>query len=207
MPYTFPHESRAEMLAYLFSDDRSRHHGVFQWCIKVGLLDLTADALAPLAKPEGYTLDAAEDDAWQDECEDDSERFWNWCEDGLRHVVEGDWCSYSGDDQGDWKFHTDGRTGGWLVLQSWRGHPIPRNPWEALAWAEELSEDDLTAFYRGIRTADSDFTREAATAEVMHYAAYDRGEWEATRRENREAEATTIAAEIEESRPDLRAFA
>ena len=144
----------------------------------------------------GFDLDSA----WDSHFQGDDSLFWTFCEDAGRQVSDGEWCSYPGDDQGDWEFSFAGRSGGWIVLEKWRGRDM-RNPSDDdLA---EMSFADLRAFYRGIRTADSDFTTAKASAEVEYHAASYREGWEEERKAERACELDAFVMEMELAWPDL----
>jgi hypothetical protein len=201
-PYTFPHKSRAAMAEYLTRRGRSYHYQryAFAWCVKTHAAEFDGDTL----RRHVPGLNPAEDSAWWSLLENDrGDLFSTFCEDAARGLSEGEWCSYPGDDQGDWDFSFAGRSGGWLVLEKWRGRDmrdvdaadfLDRDLWP---WA------DLVAFYRGIRCADSDFTEAKAAAEVEYMAAFYRDQWEDARAEDRAAEAEAQACRMAAARPDL----
>ncbi|QXN71352.1 hypothetical protein RCGINGERSNAP_84 [Rhodobacter phage RcGingersnap] len=199
-PYTFPHRSRAAMTDYLLNR-RSRAYDYrsfrFCWDVKIWAADFTGKGL----RKHFPDLDPALDSEWDSHFQGDGESlFWTFCEDAGRQVSDGEWCSYPGDDQGDWEFGFAGRSGGWIVLEKWRGRDM-RNPSDDdLA---EMSFADLRAFYRGIRTADSDFTTAKASAEVEYQAASYREGWEAERKAERACELDAFVIEMELARPDL----
>lgn len=198
-PYTFPHDTRATVIEYLMDRQSRGYHGRtyrFCWNVKIYRADFGGDSL----RQHNADLDPAFDDRWNDHLENDGYLFTLFSNDAARQINEDEWCSYPGDDQGDWKFNFAGRSGGWIVLEKWRGRDM-RNP-----DADDLAEmdlDDLTAFYRGIRCADSDFTQAKAAAEVEYQAAFYREQLEAEWRAEKD---TAIAAEVEQietARPDL----
>lgn len=202
-PYTFPHRSRAAIVEYL-TERRARSYNYqtyrFAWCVKVHSARFDGDAL----RKHIPGLNPALDSAWDSYVESPGDGlFWQWCEDAGRDISAGEWSSYPGDDQGEWEFSFAGRSSGWIVLEKWRGRDM-RSPdafdlmdSDAWPWA------DLVAFYRGIRTADSDFTPAKAAANVEYYAADHREQWEAEIKAERDAQAKALADEIAESRPDL----
>ena len=200
-PYTFPHKSRAAIADYLKRIGRSYDHRryAFTWNVKTWGADFGGDSL----RAHVAGLDPARDAEFQDMAASDPYLFSHWCEDAGRHVAEGEWCSYPGDDQGDWTFSFAGRSGGWLVLEKWRGRDVRD------VWAEDFMDRDLwpwadlVAFYRGIRCADSDFTPEKAAREVEWQAASWRAEWEAEAEEEKAEAARDVAESIAASRPDL----
>ena len=190
-PYTFPHRSRAAIAEYLNRRGRSYHYRryTFAWEVKAHFSAFDGDLLRAYVEGLNPALDAE----FQDVAESDPYLFWHWREDAARWVSEGDWCSYPGDDHGDWDFSFAGYSGGWLVLEKWRGKDmrdvdgqdfLDRDLWP---WA------DLMAFYRGIRCADSDFTPIKAAREVEYQAALYRGDWERAREEAQEVADSAVA--------------
>lgn len=196
-PYTWPHRSRAAIVDYL--TDRCAYFDycrayLFAWDVKVSMARFDGASL----RKHDPCLDPTLDSEWESLVESDDRLFWEWCEDAGRDISEDEWTSYPGDDQGDWRFSFAGRSGGWIVLEKWRGRDVS-NPDDFSEW----SWPDLVAFYRGIRCADSDFTQANAVANVESHAADYRYDWEAEKREEAEAEAEAAAASIAASRPDL----
>lgn len=201
-PYTFPHRSRRQMIAYLLDRRTYADHYtpfVFAWNVK-------AHAVA-WDRPAGeYELDPAYDAAWR--CVLDSGESYGpeyqAFEDARREIENGEWSSYPGDDQGDWKFQFAGRQAGWIVLQNWRGWRIGGRDREDVAdWLAEIDTPTLRAFYRGIRTADTDFTPAKASENVEYFLNAIRHEWEAEQKAEREARAEIFAAAMMEARPDM----
>lgn len=200
-PYTFPHKSRAAIAQYLDRDGRSYDYTRyrFAWDIKTHSARFDGPALRKI-NPD---LSPAFDPAWSDHLESHSDSFWIWCEDAARQVSDGDWCSYPGNDQGDWQFSFAGRSGGWIVLEKWRGRKVNEMTAQDFLDPELWPWADLVAFYRGIRCADSDFTPAKAAAEVMYFAACDREQWEADQRSRADHAAQVVADSIQAARPDL----
>lgn len=201
-PYTFPHRSRRQMIAYLldrrtYADNYTPY--VFAWNVKAHAVDWE--------RPAGeYELDPAFDAAWRGRL-DSGETYgpeYQAFEDARRYIDGDEWSSYPGDDQGDWKFYFAGRQAGWIVLQEWRGWRIGGRGREDLAeWLAELETPTLRAFYRGIRTADSDFTPAKAAENVAYYLNDLRHEWEAEQKAERAERAELDAAAMMEARPDM----
>lgn len=200
-PYAFPLKSRAAIADFLARDGRAydwRRYR-FAWNVKAWAANFDGDSL----RAHNLDLDPALDDAWDEHIEHDSNAFWRWCEAAARWVAEGDWCSYPGDDQGDWQFAFAGRSGGWLVLEKWRGRDMRDLDPAEFTDSEEWPFDDLRAFYRGIVCADSDFTHENAAREVEYFAADERAQWEEELRAAAKEAAEGVAAEIAAARPNL----
>lgn len=200
-PYTFPHRSRAAIAGYLTRDGRAYDYTRynFAWNVKTHFARFDGDALREYVAD----LNPAFDAEFQDVAESDPHLFLNWCEDAAFWIRGGGWCSYPGDDQGDWDLAFAGRSGGWIVLQKWRGQDM-----RDVDPADFLDRDlwpwtDLVAFYRGIRCADSDFTPEKAAREVEWQAAHWRKDRENDRAAEQDAADSAVAAAIEAARPDL----
>jgi hypothetical protein len=201
-PYSFTATTRAEMIEYLTRDGRyyRPYRYRFAWNVKVhgACFDgPTLRALNPDLSPE-YDARWTE---WMERNGDGA--FWYWCEEAARWYAEGDWCSYPGDDQGDWQFAFEGRSGGWLVLTKWRNRDMRDFDPAELTDPEEWPDDDLTDFYRGIVCLDTDVTPDKAAREVEYHAMCYRDTLEAEWREEAEQAAEEMAAAIAEERPDL----
>ena len=201
-PYTFPHKSRAAIAEYLTRDGRAydyRRYN-FAWNVKTHSARFDGEHLRA---EHNAGLNPALDAEFQNVAESDPFLFWYWCEDAARWVSEGDWCSYPGDDQGDWEFSFAGRSGGWIVLEKWRGRVMRNVEADDFTDSDLWPWADLVAFYRGIRCADSDFTPEKAAREVEWQAAHWREDWENTRAEEQDAEDSAVAEAMQAARPDL----
>jgi hypothetical protein len=199
LPYTFPLKSRAAIAAFL--DRNGRFYGTryrFCWNVKCYDARFDSDTLRRIFP----AFDKKYDTDWNQFLEDMAP-FWVWREDATRYLLEGGWCSYPGNDQGDWEFDLEGRSGGWLVLTKWRGRSVNDLTAEEFLDPEQWPWADLVAFYRGIVCADVDFTPEKASQELEFQAALERETREAGWREQDERR---LAAEVEamvEARPDL----
>lgn len=200
-PYSFPLKSRAAIVEFLTRDGRAydgRRYN-FAWNVKTYGASFDGDSL----RQHFPDLDPALDAEFQEVAESDPSLFWHWLEDASRYVGDGEWCSYPGDDQGDWQFAFAGRSGGWLVLEKWRGRDMRGIDFADMLDPEEWSFSDLRAFYRGIVCADSDFTPAKAAREVEWQAAAYRDQWESERRTEQEEQDSAVAQQIQDSRPDL----
>lgn len=204
--YSFPARSRAAMIEYIGNrQSRGYHYRTYPFCwnVKAYISGLESEDLHGLEMSE--SIDPAFDSQWdQYVSEKENSLFWSLCEDGGRYLSEGEWTSYPGNDQGDWKFSFEGRSGGWLVLNKWRGHDLTGMSLADVAeWCADLSFDELKAFYRGIVCADSDFTSDNAAIEVMYQATSLRSHLEDGWQQEREAENAAFAVAYQESRPDM----
>lgn len=221
--YHFPLKSRAAIAGFICDRPRFRWEGAgrlrLAWNIKVHSFDETGHAGAA-ASGGDVDLHAHLDGAWAEECESNHELFGWACEGALRQYLDGDWTRYPG--EGAYTFQVDGRSGGWLILDTWDGpspwHASGRKPeltWDGpedlRAWLDGLAFPDLRRFYVTVATLDHDLSREACRAEVSYQFSDQRQQWEAGKLEEeaeaalaaRECEAALIR-EIEESRPDMR---
>lgn len=197
-PYTFAAKSRAAMQAYILNrTPYYDHHTSFplSWNVKAHNVDWY--------HPDGEPINAALDDAWNAYLQANPDVADLAFEDAQRGYIEGEWTSYPGDDSGDWKFGFYGRQGGHLCLEEWRGRKLYGRDFDLQEWLESLSFAELRAFYRGIVTADSDFTPTQASKEVEYHLAFHRANWEA----ERDAEITAEARSLESTRPDMYASA
>lgn len=201
-PYTFPARTRAAMSAYILDRaTRSYNYATYSFCWNVKAYEFDFDGpTLRAAGLEGYALDSDFDSQWAEWLESFDDPHGMFCEDAGRTFTENEWCSYPGDDQGDWVFSFAGRSGGWLVLTEWRGRDVRHVDSDDL---ESWDFADLRAFYRGLICADSDITSDKAGKEVLHMAAaqYESqiDEWA----DNRTADAAALALSLESARPDL----
>jgi hypothetical protein len=168
-PYKFPHATREDMIVVL-----ARHHGhvpmnynnggfVVAWDIKVrGNVDVTG------TNDGKEKVDPAYDKAWEIFADKNSDTLFNEaCEDGLRQWTEGDYTTWPGEDQGAYKFSTNGHSGGHLILTEWDGPRPPSGGWASckmafdsrndyIEWLKELDEPDLARFYKLVTCCDHD---------------------------------------------------
>ena len=200
-PYKFPLKSRAAIADFLDRDGRYYRPTRYRFCWNVKAYHAKFDS--DTMRKHIPDLSPEFDLQWQSVLDSDNgSMFWDACEDAARFYPD-EWCSYPGNDQGEWSFHFEGRCGGWLVLDRWRGRDVTGATKADFLDKEEWSYPDLVAFYRGIVCADSDFTPQKASQEVEYqFASYRENmerDWKAERQSTNDA----IAIEIAESRPDL----
>jgi hypothetical protein len=199
-PYTFPLKSRAAIAAFLNRPARGYVGGLYRFCwnVKCYSARFDSDTLRQI-NPD---FRKKHDSQW-DTFLAEMDPFWVWCEDAARYLLEGDWTSYPGNDQGEWEFELEGRSGGWLVLTKWRGRTVNNLTAEDFLDPEQWPWSDLVAFYRGIVCADVDFTPEKASREVEFHAALQRETEEADWREQDERRLAAEAEAMANARPDL----
>lgn len=97
-----------------------------------------------------------------------------------------DWNAYPGDDQGDWLFSFEGRQGGHLTLQRWRGNDLRDMCRSEFAeFVASLIDEpvNLSKFYVGIVCADQEFTPTKASENVSYNYGAERSRWEESRAE------------------------
>ena len=210
-PYTFPHRSRKAKIEYLAAHEF--YHPMNSWnggfCLSWNVKIYTSDFSGTKGD---YPVNRALDAAWEKYVESDQALFWMVCEDVFRSMAE-DYSTYPGDDQGQYAFALNGRSGGHLILTECKIVPQPRAwrlfpmIWASRAdyhdWLEELSADDLTRFYKAVRCMDHDFARPRVEAEFHYQLNFHRSLWE----EGEEEEAQRQARKLEALRPDMYAEA
>ena len=144
---------------------------------------------------EGGSFDASLDAAWEAEWED-GDRF-NWCVEGMRDRAD-EYASYPGDDQGSFKFHFVGRSGGHMVLESAFSFKL-----KGLTLAE-LVEDilpdrpmwEVKRLYRALVCMTADFAPDTVREEYARAIAYERFIWEEEKQGERAAHVAAFAAEM-----------
>lgn len=138
--------------------------------------------------------DDALDDEWDKHVtSSDGQHIWDWIVEDMRcHYTEGTYCTYPGDDQGNWKFCFAGRSGGHMLLEEWK-----YGKWNCInflkgfygvdtwtAWLEGQPFGELRTLYRAVRCMDADFTREKMNREFEYQLNFRRHEWEEDYRRN-----------------------
>ena len=194
-PYTYPHRSRAGMTAYIV--DRTAHsdyHTTYPicWNVKVYSADWSGHA-------GDETVNARFDKAWDEYMNDNPEFSSMIFEDAGRTFSEGEYTTYPGDDQGDWRFGFFGRSGGWLALTEWTGTKLYGRDFDLAEFCAALSFTELRILYRALRCMDADITRDKVNEEVSFHVNFQRHQWEA----DRLAEEDENARDAEANRPDM----
>ncbi|AOG03464.1 hypothetical protein [Bosea sp. RAC05] len=154
VPYAFPEATRSEIMARLLkhaSHPTNMQFGrALAWNIKIHDYD-------ELAKTGENEVDAAFDVLWKARLAGDGDLFWSASSDALMQYVNAEATTWPGDDQGDWEFRTEGRSGGWLILSQWQGRRMEFSSFdEYQVFLEELSDPELVNFYKGIAVFDAD---------------------------------------------------
>lgn len=199
-PYTYPHKSKAGMVQYLASHDSyggwnhpNRGFSPLSWNVK--LYNFKTDG-----KQGEFTATESLDDAWEQYTQDTPELFEWVVEDMRRQYSEGEYTTYPGNDQGDWEFCFAGRSGGHMLLESWKGCGYSIDflgdfsseaDWEQ--WLDGLCFQDLKALYRAVRCMDADFTRDKINREVEYQVSFRREQWEAEQKETEDMACRDIA--------------
>lgn len=173
-PYEFPLETRHAIEDFVCGHavHRERHgKGHFAWNVKVHGLDTSGH------HPD-FKNDPAFDARWNELVGKDDEMFWEACSDGLRLWLDGEYTTWPGDDQGDYKFHVEGRSGGWLCLDEIKG--VGRLAFDGMAdlkaCVRELDDEELVKIYRTLVSLDHD-VRDPAK-EVAYQLAFRRQQLE-----------------------------
>lgn len=185
-PYTYPAQTRSEVIAELIKHSMHRDgYGPFRlaWNIKLRDFDSSGKGVTD------YPADPQFDQRWEEELQGNSgQRIYERAQEGaLSQFVGGtlpglrsEYTTYPGDDQGDYGFSIEGRSGGWLVLSEVAG--LGRLGWGSQAEMEEalkeLDADELRKLYRVVRNLDRDVTPAKAAQEMAYQYAYIRNEQE-----------------------------
>lgn len=159
--YHWPASSRSEIVSAIVNHPWHSTNGAFGyalgWDIKVPGFDATGAT-------HEFTPDPAFATLWKATVEKDDHLFWEVCAEAVSPYVDGQVQSWPGDDDGDWSFRTEGRSGGWLVLSKWRSHRMEFGSPDGLrSFLDDLSDADLVDLYKGIVCFDSDLSEPADT--------------------------------------------
>jgi hypothetical protein len=167
--YSFPLSDRDNMMVFL-ANHKNYHpmnynNGgyVLAWDIKVrGSIDTTG---RNHGKESDFEHSPEFDERWNAYVEENySNIFDEACNDGLRQYTDGDWVPYDEEESG-YKFYTNGRSGGYLILQDWPG-PTPTG-WASckmtfsgrtdfIEYLKDLSDQDLAKLYKVVVCLDHD---------------------------------------------------
>ncbi len=171
-PYNFRRMTKAAIIAELC--EHAMRYGGLAWNIKVYNADWTGHG-GGHEHPERVT--AALDELWESTLQASEWLVNDAYEGAVRMFLDGEYTSYPGDDQGDWTFSQEGRSGGWLVLTGWRGHNLMGMYSDLKEWLrDELTWAELRAFHRGIVCLDHDLRNPSRA--VSYEVNYLRGRWE-----------------------------
>lgn len=152
--YSFPDRTRAAIIGYLSTHDVHRDGPYdsfrFSWGIKAHGFD---------ASGKDYELRSPSlDRLWEALVEKDGQGIFEAaCGDGLSTYLEGSFSAWPRDEDGDFRFAVQGRSGGHLVMTHWRGRSLSFDTVsDIIDWASELDDADLVDFYAGMKTLDVD---------------------------------------------------
>jgi hypothetical protein len=181
--YTYPHKSKKSIIDYLVNHEAyggwnhpNRGWSPLSWDVKVHRLDYTGGWRLDYHEP----IDPLLDEKWDDYVRSDENVVNLATEDAQRQYLESEYCTHPGDDQGDWKFCFGGRSGGHLILKSWKSYDF-LNMGSSESWEDylnDLSFSDLTTLYKAVRCMDVDFPRENASKNVSYQLNFQRVLWE-----------------------------
>lgn len=192
-PYQFPLRSREAMLGYLRVHESYHPLNVWNggfvlsWDVKVYNPDWSGHS-------GSYTVDASLDAAWAAHVQEQAAELDELVFEAARFLLSnGEYSTYPGDDQGQYTFFFNGRSGGHLCLASCDIVPamytygvIPFSFHDRGHYSEylaSLSYADLRTLYKAIVCMDSDFTRANATVAVNEQINFFRSQWEEEQRE------------------------
>lgn len=185
-PYTYPHRSKKARIEYLVAHQSYggwnhpyRGWSPLAWNVKFHVRDWSG-------KEGDYKVCGLRDAEWDENAQNDVHLWMAIVEDMQRQYVEGEYCTYPGDDQGDWDFQFAGRSGGWMLLESWK--PLTAtyflncfndsDGWKQ--WLEAKSASTVEVLYRAVRCMDADFTTEKIVKEFEYQLNFQRSQWEET---------------------------
>jgi len=179
-PYDYSLESRREIIQFLANHQMHKIDGpysdwAFAWNIKVHGFDTSGHHPA-------YQNDPAFDERWEQFLEE-NDIFWDEAADALSQYTDGEYTTYPGNDQGQYKFDVTGRSSGWLILREVEGLGKLSfdGQMELKDWLKELDDAELVSFYKLIVNVDKDT---ADPGKEMAYRFADRrsqleAEWKA----------------------------
>lgn len=178
----------------------TRRWSPLAWCVKIYNVDETGGWKLKVHEP----IDPFLNDDWNEYFKENYNDLWETCLEATRYQLD-NYTTYPGDDGGDWKFCFGGRSGGWLILSSWKNYDFLSTygshsftdmaGW--LSFLEDLSFSELKTLYRGVVCMDHDFSRENVENEVSYQLNFQRVLWEDGIRE-------TAREEIEEEKSKER---
>ena len=159
VPYEFPKIGRVGIITELMNHSvhRDGHYGDFylSWNVK---MDMNLDDSGKLGD---YEVDSQFDEKWAEYMEEnDSDIFYRICEDMARTYLENEYCTYPGNDQGDYQFGFQGRSGGHLVLREVDGNEIGFSSYNDVQNVlNELDDSELVKIYKVVKSLDADITK------------------------------------------------
>lgn len=185
-PYTYPSQTRSEVIAELIKHTvhKDGPYADFRlaWNIKLYDFDTSGKGV------EAWPVDPQFDERWEEELRGSSgqEIYERAQESALSRYIGGEgrkgvlseYTTWPGDDQGDYGFNVEGRSGGWLVLSEIKG--LGKLQWAGQGEMEEalkdLDADELRKLYRVVCSLDHDVTRTKAAQEMAYQYAFIRNQ-------------------------------
>lgn len=179
IPYEFPKIGRVGIITELMNHSvhRDGSYGNFylSWNVK---MDMDLDETGKLGD---YKVEADFDEKWEQYFNRFNDQiFYRIIEDMARDYVEESlYCTYPGDDQGDYTFGLQGRSCGSLVLRSVDGFEIGFESYNDVQNVlQDLSEDDLVKLYKVVKSLDQDITKQKLANEWAHQLNFIRQDME-----------------------------
>lgn len=196
-PYKFPARSRAAMIDAMESIGgySSGYHSRYAFAWNAKLYNW----------PDSSKLEAVESDtpfnrAWDSAfaAEMQSEGFFENIVESMRWQVES-YSDYDGNESFDFDF--TGRSGGYIALSKAFGWDVGQLDLDEVrgdftGWPFER----VRLLYRAVTVMDSDFTRAKIDAELAYRIAWEREQWEESRRDEIAAKSEIISANKAEAR-------
>ncbi|WP_173050322.1 hypothetical protein [Bosea sp. ANAM02] len=159
--YAWPASGRSEVISFLCKHGSHSTNGAFGYALG---WDIKATDFDGTGTTHEFTPDPAFSTLWKALIEKDEHLFWDICAEAVSPYVDGQAQSWPGDDEGDWSFRTEGRSGGWLVLSKWRDHRMEFSSAQGLrSFLDDLPDAELVDLYKGIVCFDSDLANPADT--------------------------------------------
>lgn len=159
------------LLAHSFHRDGPYDDWRLSWNIKVGSFDSTGTGVTDY--PVNRYLDAA----WTSACDSDDGMFGDVCQDALSQYLDDGYTTFPGEDQGDYEFGVEGRSGGHLVLRSVKGLPDQLH-WDGQGdfreFLGELTDAQVLKLLILAKSVDQDLSSSNRNQEMAYQYAFRR---------------------------------
>ncbi len=191
-PIVYQSQKRSEIIKELINHTMHAERyspARLAWDIKVHSFDTDG-------KSADYPGNPRFDARWKKEVEADDQIFYEACSDATSMFRNDEYTTYPGDDQGDYKFEMEGRSGGWLVLDEVAG--IGKLAWSSQTEMEDallaLDASQLTKLYRVVVNLDHDLTTAKIDREMAYQYSFRRKQLEEEWQEEAEDMPACLAA-------------
>jgi hypothetical protein len=198
--YVLPTTSKKEAISWIVNLAAKRMRFFdgknywFCWNVKLNFVDCEGHN-------DTFKNDPKYDEGWKNYWEENENTvFPSICEEAAQRYVDGEYTSYPGADQGDWKFSQMGKSGGWMVLTHWRGNDLRTLGIGNLEdWLYGLEDHELYFFFVGLVCLEHDLSRASVRKNISWYIADHRFHMEAQWKQE-EADAAELEAKRERQR-------